>query len=199
MKPLCILLNGPKRSGKDEAALAAQHLRASAVIAPVMAPAKRAALQTYPGALSVEFYEAFKDVAMPELRGKTPRQVYIEYGEWVRRKNPNAIVDLWRASIPTDARAVLAPDVRFFEEFLGALLHFGAANVLLLRVYRGEPVRWMDGLQWTGDIGSYFCTSSIWGHTELTLMNNVSLDEWREEAAVVINGWISRRLAAMAR
>lgn len=97
------------------------------------------------------------------------------------------------------AMAIIAPGVQLFSEFVTALSLFKPQNVLLLRVYKAPPVRWMDGLPFENEIGSYFPAGPVWGHAEQVIVNDLSLEHYRQEAAVIGNGFIARRRIANER
>jgi len=85
-------------------------------------------------------------------------------------------------------------------ELMVAVTCFKPENVLLLRIYKAPPTRWTDGLPFEGDIGSYFDTSQIvWGHTELAIVNDLSLEHYKAEASIIGNGFIARRRIANSR
>lgn len=202
MTPTCILINGPKSVGKDTAASAIAGVRPGMVIEPVMTVAKHHAILEAglePGRY-FHIFEQFKDTPFPELYGKTPRDLYIAFGDRERAKDPQAIAKLWLAGLKMKlicgASTILVPDVRFLSEFLAVLPIFQPANVLLLRIYSSVVTRWTDGLPFEDDIGSYFLTGAVWGHNELTLVNDKMLVEYQQEASIVGNSFIARRRVA---
>lgn len=204
MTPTCILINGPKRVGKDTAALAIAGPRENYVIEPVMRQAKRLALTEIGLEHLLDVFELCKDTPFAELSGKTPRQVYIDFGNRKRAFDPAAIVRLWEKqlirTLETGPTTIIVPDVRFIEEFYVALPIFKPANVLLMRIYETADERWQDGLPFQGDIGSYFVASpALWGHEERTLINDRPIEYYRGEAAMVGNGFIARRRIANSR
>jgi hypothetical protein len=196
--PSIILINGPRGVGKDTAALAIKGKRDDIAIVPVMRVAKRIAI--YEANLDAEtwfdLFETLKDTPFAELDGRTPRQLYIDYGNKARARSASALASLWKNEVlggHEDAGTVIVPDVRFIEEFFAALKIFKPADVLMLRIKR-------PGATWDGDIGSYFDTSSIvWGHRELTIDNDLDLAAFRDEAMVIGYGFICRRRLANER
>lgn len=197
--PNVILINGPKGVGKDTAALAIKGDRPDIAIVPIMAPAKRMAI--YEADLDVvtyyDLFELMKDTPFAELDGLTPRQLYIDYGNRQRARNPDAIAIGWKNAVLADSLldgTVVVPDCRFIEEFFAALKIFKPADILLIRLKEFEHVNLTEEQLWAGDIGSYFDTSSIvWGHREITIFNDLDLDHFRNEAAVIGRGFIARR------
>lgn len=160
-----ILLNGPRQVGKDFIADKYIDLSSSARKIPVMWPGKIAAMAEYgvePSA--VRFLETCKDKPISllydrngneveRLVNRTPRQVYIEYGQRMRAEHGDGyFADLWQRHVHNykGYRDIVVPDVRFQPEVEAAVREFGAHNVLLVRVHQ-------DDFDWKGDIGSY-CT-----------------------------------------
>lgn len=149
-----IMLNGPRRVGKDHIASAFVDEVASARILPIMWPVKVEALQTYGlPADAAKWLEHTKDEPHAMLGGKTPREVYIEYGTELRDVAGEGIIAQRWVETARTLRGygyLVVPDVRFQPEVDAAKREFGTHNVLLIRVRR-------DGHDWTDDIGSY-CT-----------------------------------------
>ena len=160
-----ILLNGPRQVGKDFIADKYIDLSSSARKIPVMWPGKLAAMAEYGVPPSpVQIMERFKDAPISGVKdfhgidvsgidGKTPRQVYIEYGQRMRAEHgEDYFADLWQRHVHNykGYRDIVVPDVRFQPEVEAAVREFGAHNVLLVRVHQ-------DDFDWKGDIGSY-CT-----------------------------------------
>jgi hypothetical protein len=147
-----VLLNGPRQVGKDYIADKFIDLHISARKMPIMWPFKLAAVAEYGLPPSVvPHLDHTKDEPHAVLGGKTPRQVYIEYGELVRsEEGENAIADVWRKHVHfyKGYGCIVVPDVRFQPEVEAAKAEFGAHNVLLARVRRRD-------FDWRGDIGSY--------------------------------------------
>lgn len=158
-----ILLNGPRQVGKDFIADRFVGEADSARKLPITVPGKLAAMAEHGVPPShVHAMERFKDepingvkdwqgLDVSDLHGKTPRQVYIEYGERMRAEEGDTyFAKLWA----THARQyrgygyIVVPDVRFQPEVDEAVREFGAHNVLLVRVRQ-------EDYGWTGDIGSY--------------------------------------------
>lgn len=149
-----VLLNGPRQVGKDYIANAFIDQANSARKLPIMWPGKIAALAEL-GLLPHTAYtfesDGAKDVPYDRLRGRTPRQVYIEYGERMRETHGESyFAELWArvAQVYKGYGHLVVPDVRFQPEVDEACKAFGAHNVLLVRVRQ-------DNFDWTGDIGSY--------------------------------------------
>jgi len=158
-----ILLNGPRQVGKDFIADRFIEHASSARKLPIMWPGKLAAMAEYGGTPShVQIMEHYKDepisgakdwqgLNVSSLDGKTPREVYIEYGERMRtEEGEDYFANLW-AQHATNYRGygyILVPDVRFQEEVDAASREFGQHNVLLVRVRRQD-------YDWQRDIGTY--------------------------------------------
>ncbi len=169
-----VLFNGPRTAGKDTLASAlASRLssRHPVTILPMARPMHEAALAEYNlPPETVDAYQAVKDKPQPELNGKTPREVYIEYGGRLRaERGPDVLGDLWRerASFITNHEHgwLLVPDVRFQPEVNAAITLAGKNNVMLTYVVR-------TGTSWERDIGR-FCEHD-WS---CTFINNGSLDD----------------------
>ncbi len=158
-----ILLNGPRQVGKDFIADKFIEQASSARKIPIMWPGKLAAMAEHGVPPShVRIMERYKDepingakdwqdINVSELDGKTPREVYIEYGGRMRREHGEMyFADLWRKHVRNfrGYADVLVPDVRFQPEVDAAVAEFGAHNVLLVRVRQTD-------YDWQRDIGSY--------------------------------------------
>lgn len=147
-----ILLNGPKRSGKDTIANQFIDNSNSARKMPLMWPMKLEAMAMY-GAPPhrVENMEYAKDEPSALLGGLTPRQVYIQYAQVKREEDgQDSIADLWvrHAANYRGYGFLVVPDVRFQIEVDVISRAYGLSNVLLVRVHR-------PGFGWDGDIGEY--------------------------------------------
>lgn len=158
-----ILLNGPRQVGKDFIASRYIEHANSARSLHVMWPAKLAAMAEYGITPSqVRAMELYKDepitgvkdwrgLVVSDLEGKTPREVYIEYGDRMRAEEGEAyFANLWaqQAEHYRDYEYLLVPDVRFREEVEAAARTFGAGNTLLVRVHKNH-------YGWDRDVGSY--------------------------------------------
>lgn len=165
-----ILLNGPRNAGKDFIADRFIENADSARKLPIMWPFKLKAMAEYGISPSfVQSFEFFKDAPIDahkiatalgnpkalekasELQGKTPRQVYIKYGEKLRgEKGKRVIAETWARHAKQYAgyKYLLVPDVRFQPEVDEAVRMFKMTKVMLVRVCR-------QGHDWTDDIGSY--------------------------------------------
>lgn len=182
-----ILLNGPKGVGKDY--VASRYIDVDPLLSerilPIMWPMKVEALRdagVHPAL--VHELENRKDEPAPELGSKTPRNLYIEYGQRKRKEyGRNYIANLWmRKASDMRYNTIVVPDVRFQPEVAAAVRLVGSRNVMLVHVHR-------DGHTWEGDIGSY-----LEHHTTNRLDNDFEkLDpgevlyemakEWRSHAA----------------
>lgn len=163
-----VLLNGPKGAGKDAIADAFIDREYSSRKLPVAWPVKLSAAAEYavPSQM-VAGFETMKDTAQTVFEGKTPRQVYIEYGNRVRKERGDEFfAEKWRAVARTlrGYRYLIVPDVRLQVEVDVAVKEFGATQVLLCRVHR-------DNKGWKDDLGGY-CTA----FNEVDLFNNGMLD-----------------------
>ncbi len=155
-----ILLNGPRTVGKDYIADSFIERVKSARKLPVAFFIKRQALE----ANDIEPYfagylEGYKDRPIggvlqdvPEpVASKTPRELYIEHGEYMRsEEGDDYFAKLWAVSADMfrGYGHLLVPDVRFQPEVDEAAAMFGPHNVLLVRVHR-------EDYGWANDIGSY--------------------------------------------
>lgn len=170
-----ILLNGPKSVGKDTIADAYKNVTRgtrSVSILPMARAMHENALAEYGlPAESVDLINrtGCKDKPSGTLGGKTPREVYIEYGDKMRAKYGEYVLgDMWlkrAASIAPEKNGVIVvPDVRFQPEVNSAIRLAGRDNVMLVYVIR-------PGKSWFGDIGR-FCEHD-WS---CTFLNNGPLD-----------------------
>lgn len=158
------MLNGPRRTGKStiarafawEVGIAAMNFSVVRVlhVGHVM---QGEALAEY--GLSADCVQMFdqvgiKDSPLPLLNGKTPREVYIAYGNRIREEQgENAVADLWLVAAAklvatVSPTVIVVPDVRFMPEYNAACKLVGAHNVYLYTLHR-------PGHTWDGDIGSY--------------------------------------------
>lgn len=158
-----VLLNGPRQVGKDFIADRFIDHEQSSRKLPVMWPGKLAAMADHgvtPSQVAVMESRKDKPIHHPlggpgelpvSLHGKTPREVYIEYGERMRaEEGDDYFARLW-AQHARNYRGygyIVVPDVRFQPEVDAASREFGQHNVLLVRVRRQD-------YDWQRDIGSY--------------------------------------------
>lgn len=152
-----VLFNGPRSSGKTTITRAlCEYMGGHNIkchIEDIMGPIKVNALAEH--GLShedVKEFEAVKDEPRHELDGKTPREVYIAYGERVRRRHgPTVFADMWKKRV-TDTGMnydyILVPDCRLQAELDAAVSIVGVNKVMLVRVLR-------PGMTWQNDIGVY--------------------------------------------
>lgn len=160
-----VLMNGPRGVGKDEITKQYTALY-PAVVLSIAKPMKMEAIasvrypnftEPYDGDIeqAYEHFEANKDTPMLALGGKTPRQLYIEYGNRRRRDaGEDVYATMWlRAAaglIATAKRPItlIVPDCRFAVELHAAMTLAGGRNCIVIHVHR-------DGHTWQDDIGSY--------------------------------------------
>jgi|LGOV01.1.fsa_nt_gb hypothetical protein len=162
-----ILLNGPKRSGKDYIAERVA-LLGGMTVRSMMQPMKIAAL-TLRGLHPDTWlqFETRKDEPAPELDGQTPREVYIAHGTMMReRYGQNFVANLWmrHTSEARGCNDIIVPDVRFAPEVDAVVRLVGARNVVLVGVHR-------KGTNWDNDIGSYL-SRTFGGIKRLDFDNN---------------------------
>lgn len=203
--PTCILINGPRGIGKTTAAnaiAAGSCPTDQRIVIPVMIKVKEQALvRAGIDPALVGLFEMAKDTPVADLKGKTPREVYIEYANDMRNLHgENHFAEQWAvfASLAIGALkspepdvaycdVVIVPDVRFMPEFYAALSLFKPDHVYVLRVTNAARTNWI------GDVGGYLDTQSVvWGHREQTLINDCDLEFFRLEAAVFAEGFIQR-------
>jgi hypothetical protein len=122
---------------------------------------------------AMAYFEEHKDEPQDVLAGRTPREVYIDYGNYARDTfGDDYFAKLWAKEANTfrGYGRLLVPDIRFQTELDAAVGLFGAPNVLLVRVHRPE-------YDWTNDIGTYlkhsvsidFNNTGGWEHDALEL------------------------------
>lgn len=158
-----VLLNGPRQVGKDFIGDKFVQEANSARKLPIMWPGKLAAMAEHGVPPShVHAMERHKDekingvkdwqgIDVTGIHDKTPREVYIEYGERMREEHgEDYFANLWaeHARNYRGYAVIVVPDVRFQPEVTAACREFGEHNVLLVRVRQ-------DDYDWQGDIGSY--------------------------------------------
>ena len=181
-----ILLNGPKSAGKDTIADAYKNYHRgtrSVTVLPMVRAMHENALAEYglpADSVDVINRTGCKDQPSGTLGGKTPREVYIEYGDKMREKYGEYVFgDMWlkRAAMVTPEKngVIIVPDVRFQPEVNSAIRLAGRDNVMLVYVIR-------PGKSWFGDIGR-FCEHD-WS---CTFLNNGPLDGlgYRFDSAII--------------
>lgn len=159
-----LLLNGPKRSGKDTTAnfLAARveggvrigiadHLkRVSHIMA--FGPAGYA--------MDPNHFDAVKEIPHPAFAGMSPRQFYIHVSERVLKPLygedyfGNRFVDAVEAARAEGAKVVFVPDSGFREEAEPVVRKYGVENVRLVRVHR-------EGCTYEGDSRKYIALADL--------------------------------------
>ncbi len=169
--PLFIGLGHRKRTGKDTfASMLAGELRINrgmrVAVKSFARPLKvqAAAIYGWAGLAGPEVYEAkateyLREVTLPAI-GKTPREIWIEFGMKMREIYPDTWLDiLLKDENNIDYDVIIIPDTRFFNECEGILFQ----NGLLYRVVNDRIEHSDDradnalvGFEdvWTGDINN---------------------------------------------
>lgn len=155
-----IMLNGPRSVGKDYIADRCIERLNSTRKLPIAFFIKRAALQMH--GIAPHFagmLEGYKDRPLGDvlhdlrepLASRTPRELYIEYGDYMRREEgDDFFAKMWAesADLYRGYGTLFVTDVRFQCEVDEAVKIFGISPVLLVRVRR-------ENYDWTNDIGTY--------------------------------------------
>lgn len=178
MKPVVIVLNGPKRTGKDTAALAIKAGKPDWIIKPVAEPLKVEVLHRHGlTADMLGLYDSdLKDTPSADFKGKTFRQALIEHGEAMKDLfGPNYWAAKWAADVSIlfdlGMAAAIVPDCRFPWELEEARK---LAPTLLMRVCR-------RGHTFDGDIGEYLYPA-VFDQPQMALMNDRRIEDLRWEA-----------------
>lgn len=161
-----VLINGPKRSGKDTAAKALVASRNDVVRIGFADHLKNATHAAY-GMPEVQFdrFEAVKDSPREEFFGLTPRAAYIAHSEQYMKPLHGKDVFgriFMRAANFARAPVIAVPDSGFASEVEPLIEAVGREQILLLRIHR-------EGHDFTGDSRSYI---DLPGVTTIDLVNN---------------------------
>jgi hypothetical protein len=161
-----ILINGPARSGKDSLAQAfsrfTHEIGMKSEITKFAQPLKEKAhaLFGFPNAPH-DFFENCKDVPQEYLFGKTWREIYIAVSEKLFKplfgadifgkllcQEVDLLQKIAREDLEPEADFFLVSDSGFTAEARAVVDHFGADNILLVRLAR-------DGYTFAGDSRGY--------------------------------------------
>jgi len=167
-----ILINGPARSGKDSLAHAfsrfTHEIGMKSEITKFALPLKEKAhaLFGFPSAPH-DFFEGEKDVPQTYLFGKTWRQIYIAVSEQLFKplfgqdifgkllcQEIDLLEQIAREDLEPEADFFLVSDSGFAAEARAVVDHFGADNILLVRLAR-------DGYTFAGDSRGYISLPDV--------------------------------------
>ena len=79
------------------------------------------ALFQWAGLQDAEFYENYpdkKDLPLPGLPEKTPRQIWLEFGYYLREISPHSVAKFSLSQIPVGTEVVIIPDLRDPSEII---------------------------------------------------------------------------------
>lgn len=158
MKPVIILLNGPRRSGKDTACEAMLHGRKTWARASLADGIRASAGMTHDmAAEDLDFFETIKDEPLDQFMGLSWRDLVIAEGNMKRELFgadywANKWADNVRDMFDLGVAGVVMTDCRFQAELDAALSI--TPHVLLMRVYRTAKCH-NEPNAWDGDIGSW--------------------------------------------
>lgn len=185
-----VLINGPKRSGKNTLATMIAKQTSNVEIIGFSHHLKRFVHAIYLGAkgwkMDPDVFDAVKEVPQEILSGFTWRQMYIHYSEKVIKPMHGAEWfgrQFMRAAYATGAYAILVPDSGFREEAENVVRAVGPENVLLIRLHR-------DGCVYDAtDSRGYIRLDDI-GVWQVDMHNYTDdLDRMRERVPFIVN-WI---------
>lgn len=148
-----ILLNGPRRVGKDSIAKELEKVFSS-VIMHFAEPVKAGTHASFGLPHPSDYYEAVKDEPNSDFFGFTPRQAWINHAEGYMRKlyGQDVYVKILCNKLKTHMvgarRFVIVPDCRFSEEVYGMTSLFDMKDMLLVNVLR-------EGYSFENDTGEY--------------------------------------------
>ncbi len=95
-------------------------------------------LFSWSGLQDAEFYENYpgkKDTILP-LIGKSPRQIWLEFGHYLREIDPRSVARFALSLIPIDTEVVIITDLRDPSEIEDIRTHKGS---LVVRIDRNVP------------------------------------------------------------
>lgn len=141
-QPVVFLLNGPPRSGKDTAYLAmAEYFNAQGFSSRSLKfthPIKKLTHEQYGLTVSLDYYEAQKDIPLVEFHGRTPREAYIETSTKAKQQHGEDIFIriLMEEMSQTDEDVIIFPDVGNKEEGDAIISTLGASECRLIRIHK---------------------------------------------------------------
>ena len=182
-----VLLNGPPRSGKDEAAKALS-AACSAFHYKMSYPLKTAIPAFFGLEDKAHYLEANKDNEIKELFGVTYRQAQIALSEqWAKPLLGKAVFGhiavrhLRNHSGP--GRVCVVSDSGFVEEIIPIVEAFGHRNVLIIQLRR-------DGCSFEGDSRSYVDYNGV---VVQELYNRHDLEGFRAQVVRAVERWHDSR------
>lgn len=203
MTPVIILLNGPRRSGKDTAADAIVRGHPGACKMPIADAIKKATLayHTLDPAM-LDFYESIKDQPLDDFIGLSWRDLVIAHGEQQREnEGPHYWAEAWApdagALFEIGIDTIVMSDCRFVAELEAAKEL--TPHVLLLRTYRTKGLHHDKGA-WNGDIGSWLFPD-VADCAQASLINDGQIADLQFEAFTIAHHFIKsvqKRHAAAA-
>lgn len=153
-----ILINGPKRVGKDTLGQALYQEISNAMLFEFAYPVKRGTHAAFGLDVPVDHYENCKDEPHSDFFGMTPRKAWIDHAEKYMRKEYgrdvyvkillNRITRIRMNRNATHTNVWIVTDTRFKEEVKGMSEAIGAKNTLIIQVHR-------EGYDFTKDVGAY--------------------------------------------
>ena len=174
-----MLINGPPRAGKD---VAARELwRAKGYQREKFAAPLKASTAAFFN-LTCDELEARKDEAMPELRGRSPREVDISKSEeWAKRFFGDDIFGwLCAQRVRRLATPTCISDCGFQVEVDAFAEHFEASDMLLLRVTR-------EGRSFDGDSRDW--VEPCRGMASAEVANDGSFGDFCARVSRVVSAW----------
>lgn len=189
MSQRVLFINGPPRSGKDEAGrIAAQLLHdwkgVEIVKFAKILKERTHALYGY-GHLAHDFFEQSKDVPSDIFLGLTPRQAYINVSE--RLMKPVHGQAVWGKLLLGEMKNKFADyfiitDAGFYPEAVPILDHYGAENCRLIRMHR-------SGCDFMGDSRGYIVLPRV---SDFDINNECDKSALRQtvEHYLLISEWL---------
>lgn len=179
---LAIVLNGPPRAGKDTAIEVLSEVFPDADVYQFFRPIKELLHQELGLSVPYDFYEATKDVPLPEFGGMTPRRAYIDKGDRMQAEFGHSVLtDTYFEAIASSNAPVLVTTCGMDSEALEIARIFGVENMLVLRIHR-------DGCDFSQDSRSWVHSP----HLNIRDVRNVHgrQREYQSEIAAVCRAWI---------
>lgn len=145
-----VMFNGPPRAGKDTAGQICQDvLGKDMTLTKFTTEVKNYAHASLGLECEFDHFEDLKDTPLPEFKGMTPREYYIETSRQLRSVDVEAVSKLLIQKLPEiDTKFVINTDVGMDYEARALVDYYGAENCLLVRIKRDGKTFENDNRNW---------------------------------------------------
>lgn len=185
---LIVLINGPKRSGKDTAAKWITSSFSKSVRIGFADHLKNATHAAYGlHGISFDHYEHTKDEPSQDFLGISPRRAYISHSEsYMKPLHGKQVFSVFfaRAAEKSGAAMVVVPDSGFTDEAEYQRSRVGSDNMLLIRAHR-------PGFGFEGDSRSYI---DLPGITTYDVVNDSDVVTYQEKCLALVSQWAFKRI-----